>query len=59
VVTRLDLVLCVRFHAAASGAEPVREWLGALPRAARRAIGEDLKTVQFGWRLGMPLVRKL
>jgi phage-related protein len=22
-------------------------------------IGEDIKTVQFGWPLGMPLVRKL
>jgi phage-related protein len=25
----------------------------------KRAIGEDVKTVQFGWPLGMPLVRKL
>jgi len=24
-----------------------------------REIGEDIKTVQFGWPLGMPLVRKL
>jgi phage-related protein len=26
---------------------------------ARKAIGEDIKTVQFGWPLGMPLVRKM
>jgi len=30
-----------------------------LPASERRAIGEDIKTVQFGWPLGMPLVRKL
>ena len=31
----------------------------SLPREHRRIIGEDIKTVQFGWPLGMPLVRKL
>jgi phage-related protein len=25
----------------------------------KKVIGEDIKTVQFGWPLGMPLVRKL
>jgi phage-related protein len=25
----------------------------------RQRIGEDIKTAQFGWPLGMPLVRKL
>ncbi|MGA0333615.1 MAG: type II toxin-antitoxin system RelE/ParE family toxin [Kiritimatiellia bacterium] len=25
----------------------------------KKAIGEDVKTVQFGWPLGMPLVEKL
>ena len=25
----------------------------------RKTIGEDVKTVQFGWPLGMPVVRKL
>ena len=24
-----------------------------------RIIGEDIKTVEFGWPLGMPLVRKM
>ena len=37
----------------------MREWLKSLPRADRKAIGEDIKTAQFGWPLGMPLVRKL
>ncbi len=52
-------ILDVRFFATDSGNEPVREWLKALPAAERRTIGEDIKTVQFGWPLGMPLVRKL
>jgi len=52
-------ILDVRFFQTESGAEPVRDWLKALPPPARRAIGEDLKTVQFGWPLGMPLVRKM
>lgn len=51
--------LDVRFFATVSGTEPVREWLKALPAFERRKIGEDIKTVQFGWPLGMPLVRKL
>lgn len=25
----------------------------------RKVVGTDIKTVQFGWPLGMPLVRKL
>lgn len=34
----------------------MREWLKDLPAVERKAIGEDIKTVQFGWPLGMPLV---
>lgn len=37
----------------------MRDWLRSLPTLDRRTVGEDLKTVQFGWPLGMPLVRKL
>ncbi len=51
--------LMVRFYATARGAEPVRTWLKDLPAEARKSIGEDIKTVQFGWPIGMPLVRKL
>lgn len=52
-------ILSVAFFRTASGNEPVRRWLKSLPREERRTIGEDIKTVQFGWPLGMPLVRKL
>lgn len=51
--------LTVRFFASAAGREPVREWLKALPDAERKTIGDDIRTLQFGWPVGMPLVRKL
>ncbi len=49
----------VRFFQTGSGSEPVREWLKTLPPVSRKCIGEEIKTVQFGWPLGMPLVRKM
>jgi phage-related protein len=52
-------VLDLRFYRTPSGNEPVREWLRSLSREDRRIVGEDLKTIQLGWPLGMPLVRKL
>jgi phage-related protein len=42
-----------------AGNEPVREWLRGLVREDRKTVGEDIKTAQFGWPLGMPLIRKL
>ena len=30
-----------------------------MPSSRKKVIGEDIKTVQFGWPLGMPLVEKL
>ena len=53
------IILKVAFFRTSSGAEPVRVWLKSLTSASRKTIGEDIKTVQFGWPLGMPLVRKL
>jgi len=47
------------FFQTEAGAEPVRDWLRSLGHPAKKTIGEDIKTVQFGWPLGMPLVRKL
>jgi phage-related protein len=55
----VDPLLDVRFFATDGGAEPVREWLKSLPAVDRKAVGEDIKTVQFGWPLGMPLVRNM
>jgi phage-related protein len=52
-------VLRVVFFRTASGNEPVREWLKELDKDDRKAVGEDIKLVQFRWPLGLPLVRKL
>lgn len=51
--------LRVLFFRTAAGREPVRAWLREIDREDRKVIGEDIKTVQFGWPLGMPLVRSL
>lgn len=52
-------LLSVRFFRTAAGREPVREWLKELPPSDRQRIGEDIKTVQYGWPMGMPLVEKV
>ena len=54
-----DQRLEVVFYREALGAEPVRDWLRGLDKTSKKTIGEDIKTVQFGWPLGMPLVRGL
>ncbi|WP_202756365.1 type II toxin-antitoxin system RelE/ParE family toxin [Burkholderia cenocepacia] len=56
---QIQVTLGVRFFRTARDHEPVREWLHALGQAEGRAIGEEIKTVQLGWPLGMPLVRKM
>ena len=43
------------FRQGASESEPVRDWLRSLPKDEKTAIGEDIKAVQFGWTLGLPL----
>ena len=52
-------ILSVRFYSTQPESEPVREWLLSLSRDDRRTLGEDIKTAQYGWPLGMPLIRKL
>ena len=47
------------FYRLDSGREPVREWLKGLEPEDRKAIGEDIKGVEFSWPIGMPLVRPL
>jgi phage-related protein len=52
-------ILNVVFYKTEAGKEPVREWLKDMPKEDRQAIGEDIKTAQYGWPLGMPLIRKI
>jgi phage-related protein len=55
----VEIVLSVYFFQTETGNEPVRQWLKGLDARDRRTIGGDIKTVQIGWPLGMPLVRKM
>jgi phage-related protein len=49
------------FYRNETGAEPVRDWLKSdeVSAADRQHIGEDIKTVEFGWPIGMPTCRPL
>jgi phage-related protein len=50
----------VIFFRTGAGGEPVREWLKSLsPIEDRKQIGVDIKTVEFGWPIGMPVCRPL
>lgn len=55
----VERVLFVHFFRIESGSEPAREWLQDLGAEDRKTIGEDIKTVELGWPIGMPLVRKM
>lgn len=52
-------VLFVHFYRSPGGDEPVREWLRALGTEDRKIVGDDIKTVELGWPIGMPVVRKM
>lgn len=48
------------FFRTAARREPVRDWLKALPSVEdRKRIGADIRTVEFGWPIGMPVCRPL
>jgi phage-related protein len=47
------------FYRTEAGGEPVRDWLKRLPPEDRKRIGEDIKTVEFGWPIGMPVCKPL
>ena len=47
------------FYCTEAGGEPVREWLRGLSPGDRKRIGEDVKTVEFGWPIGMPVCKPL
>ncbi len=37
----------------------MRDWIKRLGKDDKRRIGEDIKTVEFGWPVGMPVARPL
>lgn len=38
---------------------PVRDWLLSLSEQERKDIGDDIRTAEFGWPIGMPLCRPM
>ena len=55
----VEPILTVFFYKTESGREPVRDWIKALSLEDKKEMGQDIKTAQFGWPMGMPLIRKL
>jgi len=52
--------LPVSFYKTEAGAEPVRDWLKhGLPKEECITVGADIKAVEFGWPVGLPLCRAL
>lgn len=51
--------LPARFFESDTGRVPVREWLMALSPEDRKIIGDDIRTAELGWRVGMPLCRSI
>ncbi len=52
-------IIPAAFYSTEIGAEPVREWLKKLEQEDRRIIGTDIRTVEFGWPIGMPVCRPM
>ena len=55
----MQKVIAVRFYKSESGNEPVKEWLLSLNKDDRKIVVSDIKTVEYGFPIGMPLVRKI
>jgi phage-related protein len=54
-----DKQLPARFFESNTGRVPVRDWLLELSDEDRKAIGDDIRTAEFGWPIGMPLCRSI
>ena len=49
----------VIFYRTIAGRPVVREWLRAFDKPDRAILGEDLKAIQLGFPMGLPLCRSL
>ncbi len=49
----------LQFWRSNTGREPTRDWFRSLSNVDRAILGLDLKRVQFGWPIGMPLVKAM
>jgi len=51
--------ITVLFYKIESGNEPVRDWLKSLSKEDKLKIGTDIKTVEYGFPIGMPICKSL
>ena len=42
-----------------NGKMPVHDWLAGLSKKNKKIIGEDIKTVELGWPVGMPVAKSI
>ena len=49
----------VLFYRTATGRPVIKEWLRSFDKPDRSVLGEDLKTLQIGFPMGLPLCRSL
>lgn len=47
------------FYRTSAGTEPVRDWLREMDKEDSKAIGDDIRKVEFGWPVGMPVCRPM
>lgn len=52
-------MFAVVFYRTDAGNEPALDWFRELGQEERRTVGADLRTLQIGFPLGMPLCRSL
>ena len=53
-------VINAEFYQTDAGGEPVREFLRKeLTPAERTAVGKDIRTVEYGWPIDMPVCKDL
>jgi phage-related protein len=52
-------MLAVYFYRTPAGADAVRDWIKSLDSRDRQIVGRDLRLVELGWPVGMPLCRPL
>ena len=51
--------ISVSFFQNDKGKMPVREWILGFSPDDKKIIGEDIKTAEFGWPVGMPVVKPI
>ena len=51
--------IVARFYEEETGRKPVRDWLLGLNTVDRKAVGQDIAVVEFGWPIGMPTCKPI